>query len=124
MTDTERLKRYDNLLSAVMPPDFKDWWENSKDEWPDVAASVITSLQKREQFAWDQLDQRLTPQPVSVTDRFPGPEDCDADGRCWRFYKENDSQWNMWCYSQRSGHRADYWLPAHALPLPSKEVEG
>ncbi len=31
-------------LSAVMPPDYKDWWANSKLEWPLVAALTITSL--------------------------------------------------------------------------------
>ena len=53
----ERLDRYDQALSAVMPPDFKDWWENSKDEWPDVAAGVIENLRKREELAWEQLDR-------------------------------------------------------------------
>lgn len=55
MTDSERLKLYDEMLSAVMPPDFKDWWENSKDEWPAVAAGVIESLREREDLAWERL---------------------------------------------------------------------
>lgn len=25
MTDADRLKRYDDLLTAYFPPDFKDW---------------------------------------------------------------------------------------------------
>ena len=130
MTDAERLKMYDDLLSAVMPPDFKDWWENSKDEWPDVAAGVIISLRKREQFAWEQLNQRLTPQPVSVTDRLPGPEDCDAWERnhpisnawCW-WWDNNESAWFR---DEADTPRPPYfthWLPFNALPLPSKEVE-
>lgn len=57
MTDTERLKLYDDLLSAVMPPDFKDWWQNSKDEWPEIAAAVIVNLRQREELAWEHLER-------------------------------------------------------------------
>lgn len=51
-----RLKRYDEELSAVMPKDFKDWWENSKEEWPIVARGVIESLREREEIAWQQVE--------------------------------------------------------------------
>ena len=57
MTDLERLKAYDDELSEVMPPDFKDWWQNSKDEWPQIAAAVITNLREREELAWQQLEE-------------------------------------------------------------------
>lgn len=57
MTDSERLAEYDRLLSEVMPPDFKDWWENSKDEWPLVAQMVIKQLREREEIAWKMLEQ-------------------------------------------------------------------
>jgi hypothetical protein len=33
-------------LSAVMPADYKDWWQNSKLEWPLVASLTITSLRE------------------------------------------------------------------------------
>jgi len=26
---------------------------------------------------------RPTPQPISVSERLPGPEDCDEEGKCW-----------------------------------------
>ena len=51
-----RLKRYDEELSVVMPKDFKDWWENSKEEWPIVARGVIENLRKREELAWEMID--------------------------------------------------------------------
>lgn len=51
-----RLKRYDEELSAVMPKDFKDWWENSPEEWPIVARGVIESLREREDLAWQQVE--------------------------------------------------------------------
>lgn len=43
-----RCQKYDTLLSMVMPADFKDWHENSRDEWPEVASMVIQNLRKRE----------------------------------------------------------------------------
>ena len=55
MTDLERLKAYDELLSEVMPDDFKDWHQGSKDEWPQLAAWVIENLREREELAWQQL---------------------------------------------------------------------
>ena len=51
-----RLRRYDEELSKVMPADFKDWHQNSKEEWPEIAAAVITNLREREQLAWEQVD--------------------------------------------------------------------
>lgn len=37
----EALDKWEQALTAVMPADFKDWHENSKEEWPDIAALVI-----------------------------------------------------------------------------------
>ena len=36
-----RLQAYDDEISKEMPPDFKDWWENSKDEWPLITRLVL-----------------------------------------------------------------------------------
>ena len=44
---------YDRELSAVMPDDFKDWWDSPR-ERPQIAAGVITSLREREDLAWAQ----------------------------------------------------------------------
>lgn len=38
---------YETKLSAVMPADFKDWHENNRNEWPDIAAWVITNLREQ-----------------------------------------------------------------------------
>lgn len=51
----ERCADYDRRLSEVMPKDFKDWHQNAKAEWPEVAASTITNLRKREEWAMEQL---------------------------------------------------------------------
>lgn len=40
--------RWETAIGAVMPPDFKDWRENSPSERPAVAAWVISNLRERE----------------------------------------------------------------------------
>jgi hypothetical protein len=45
--------------------------------------------------------------PIPVSEGLPGPEDCDAEGRCWLLTD---------CLS------STYWLPAHALPLPEGPI--
>jgi hypothetical protein len=52
MTDLERLQAYDEELSKVMPKDYKDWWQNSKDEWPLVARLVIEDLEKDREWCY------------------------------------------------------------------------
>lgn len=64
--------------------------------------------------------------PVPVSERLPGPEDCDEQGRCWMFGKI-EGDWRLvstinpgvpklkYCFS--------HWLPANALPLPAGEVQ-
>ena len=55
--ELKRLHDYDTRLTAVMPADFKDWHENSRNEWPEIAAGVITSLREREAEAWKHADR-------------------------------------------------------------------
>jgi hypothetical protein len=64
-------------------------------------------------------------EPVPVSERRPGPEDCDAEGRCWMF-DPCDRGW--WAY--RSALPSDeelgqppwtHWLPHWALPVPAGE---
>lgn len=45
--EVDRLNDYDTRLSAVMPADFKDWHENSRNEWPELAAGTITDLREQ-----------------------------------------------------------------------------
>lgn len=52
----DMLVAWETELSKVMPEDYKDWWQNSKEEWPMVARMSIESLREREQLAWDMLD--------------------------------------------------------------------
>ena len=56
---------------------------------------------------------RPAPQPVPVSERLPGPEDCDAEGRCWWW----DGEWGL-VEHRFLDYCVTHWLPAHALPLP------
>ena len=52
------LTQWQAELSKVMPPDFKDWWQNSKAEWPLVARLVIEG-KNRERAAADEYTARI-----------------------------------------------------------------
>ena len=70
-----------------------------------------------------ELLQRQAPQPVSVHERLPGPEDCDAEGRCWVHQPHEacpeSPAWELMLAKYASAnYEAVCWLPAHALPLP------
>lgn len=56
-SELERLKRYDEELSKVMPEDYKDWHQNTKEDWPIIARYSIESLREREEWALDTLAQ-------------------------------------------------------------------
>lgn len=58
---------------------------------------------------------RPAPQPVPVSDRLPGPGDCDAEGECYWFNPKGSGAWYQNTYQGNYTH----WLPAHALPMPS-----
>ena len=86
------------------------------------------------------LLQRQHPQPVAVSERLPGPEDCDEQGRCWLLTVEDEyPQWRLhsiegaqpggamiWVPVDSSpGVMVDcfytsHWLPANALPTPAQ----
>lgn len=57
-SELARLRRYDEELSKVMPKDFKDWWQGSKEEWPEIAAGVIAERRRREEMAWEALEKQ------------------------------------------------------------------
>jgi hypothetical protein len=57
-----------------------------------------------------------TPQPVLVSKRLPGPQDCTAQGWCWVFYK-GFATWTLEPPLGQDGKHTGYthWLPADAL---------
>ena len=54
------------------------------------------------------------PVPVPVTERLPGQEDRNKNGECWWFNRAGVAEWQL----SSGGPYGDFWLPAHALPLP------
>jgi hypothetical protein len=114
-------------------------------EWADACDEVPLEALDTEIYGWRRcftpeefsgtirsaLDRwgTATPQPVPVTDRLPEAGDCDAEGRCWWLHIGEDG---LGDWFQRAPYpsatsyaffRMTHWLPAHALPLPSGEVE-
>ena len=70
------------------------------------------------------LQQQAAPVPVS--ERLPGPEDCDAEGRCWLGGRQMSSETPTWLFgypgwAERFPDVHHFWLPANALPLPAPE---
>jgi|DEB0MinimDraft_6_1074348.scaffolds.fasta_scaffold86563_1 hypothetical protein len=69
-----------------------------------------------------------TPQAIPVSERLPGPEDCDAEGRCWWGRPESEDWAPDWILATPEAI-AEYceflhpvaWLPAHALPQPNND---
>ena len=58
MTDLERLKAYDDEISKEMPLDFKDWWENSPEEYPLVARLVLEGRRKELEWCYGVIDKQ------------------------------------------------------------------
>lgn len=99
---------YDAIDVIESAPGFTDETTPVGEAW----ATVLTSLSP--------------PQPVPVSERLPGPEDCTAEGRCWLCYTNvcNVTQWSLVLKSAILDGPYSHWLPATALPLPGQEVEG
>ena len=55
------------------------------------------------------------PQPVAVSERLPGAEDCDEQGQCWMSTTATDPSWVL-DYPERCTNWT-HWLPANALPI-------
>ena len=61
-------------------------------------------------------------QPISVSERLPGPGDCDGKGRCWAWkLDDEDDAWHFELQEWVNSPWTTHWLPAHALPVPSHD---
>jgi len=59
-------------------------------------------------------------EPVPVSERLPGPEDCDDSYQCWQWDAKSDS-WTLYTsIGMGLNPLSTHWLPYHALPLPAK----
>ena len=59
-------------------------------------------------------------QPIPVSERLPGPEDCNSKGECWWLHPGDEDCGAFWTlFDGRYRVGCTHWLPAHALPQPS-----
>jgi hypothetical protein len=61
-------------------------------------------------------------EPVPVSERLPGPEDCDAEGQCW-WWDPDCRQTEAWRrgLSEYASGSYSHWLPHWVLPVPGVE---
>jgi hypothetical protein len=101
-------------------PDFdgERWRENWKVTLDEKLARY-KSDNKEPVPLWD----RPAIEPVPVSERLPGPEDCDAEGRCWFCTPSSYVMNANWVYRKAEQRRSwdTHWLPHWALPVPGVE---
>jgi hypothetical protein len=74
---------------------------------PPAPAPVVVPIRARAVLTrWG----RPAVEPVPVSERLPGPEDCDDKGRCW--------------WLARLPFPFTHWLPHWALPVPQEVTDG
>jgi hypothetical protein len=118
-TDEEILK----LAAKELCYEFDESWFLTGRNCPDLDTDPCELLN----FARAVLTRWGTPanQPVAVSERLPGAEDCDAEGRCWWFVPEDDERPSGWYLDGQPPAREirfygnTHWLPHHALPMPT-----
>jgi len=61
-------------------------------------------------------------EPVPITERLPGPDDCDDQGRCWFGTAGSDTMKPHWVYRKAEDRRPwnTHWAPHWALPVPQE----
>lgn len=112
---------YETAPEGPIPEsELADMWNQQADSF-----NQWESLDSGEQLEWAQARAiarcvRPAIKPVSVAERLPGPEHCDAEGQSWWYHPETMSCVACWCYSRGNGTEK-HWLPHHALPLPTNK---
>jgi hypothetical protein len=61
-------------------------------------------------------------EPVPVSERPPGPKDCDAEGLCW-WWSRDITAWCLCFAADGDSSEWTHWLPHWALPVPKREAE-
>jgi hypothetical protein len=108
-----------NLLDRVEPKDLTQ-----------IALQMLFTIERMELIIPEITDTirkaleqaRPTIQPVPVSERLPGPEDCDAKGMCWMLYRSTSmNRTATWSFAHRCcilDAPYTHSLPHHALPTP------
>ncbi len=55
-SELERLQRYDDEISKEMPEDYKDWWQNSKEEWPLITRLTLEGRRESIDQLYDDIE--------------------------------------------------------------------
>jgi hypothetical protein len=128
----------DKELKATMLQAIKDFPPSHPDAKPLSEFKYELELEYRKARAVLARWGRPAIEPVPVSERLPGPEDCDAEGRCWLLTVEDEyPQWRLhsiqgaqpggamiWVPVDSDGAMVDcfytsHWLPHWALPVPA-----
>jgi hypothetical protein len=102
--------------------------------WSDFQHAARTVLARWETPNLAEIRRSMgdAPQPIPVSERLPGPGDCNTDGEVWawrRFDPEGDiDNGDHWCLAFHEWLEDEdcgftHWLPAHALPVPTPTSE-
>jgi hypothetical protein len=96
-------------------------WLRNRDRWTQLTDAQVDR-------AATLLAQQAAPAPVvvpvPVSERPPGPEDCDAEGRCWWFSPPACGPHTIrpcWTFDSETLEGDTHWLPHWALPMPVVE---
>ena len=86
--------------------------------WDELGIDEIVCWAQRQALArWG----RFAIEPVPVSERLPGPEDCDGEGWCW-MYEPDGVWWQVLIDAPSIMPSLTHWLPHWALPVPKSEV--
>jgi hypothetical protein len=106
--------------------DLEATWNAQADafnSWDELGIDEIVWWAQRQALArWG----RSAIEPVPVSERLPGPKDCDAEGRCWWWNPTMDPDCpNWWSFESTEYIETEpYWLPHWALPVPKVNNTG
>jgi hypothetical protein len=135
-------KAAQEIMGSYAKAAYSDGWHEDMESvsWgmilPVEQAQVVERTKAEPDSGFDEWVQyalvparwgRPANQPVPVAEQLPGPEDCDAEGRCWvgcPEYSDDDDygpitynpSWELATFAQGDTH----WLPHHALPIPQQ----
>jgi hypothetical protein len=134
-TDEELWDLYQDLGSYFSPTEFARTvlarWQHAQPEPPTTrpecfgfAMSFLGDPEETEVRRYvEALEARTAIQPVPVSKRLPGAEDCDGEGRCWFCTPSSSVMDANWVYRKAKHRRSwnTHWLPHWALPVPGVE---
>lgn len=123
------LATWESAITAVMPDDLKDWHENSRAEWPAVAAGVITALRADRDEGWRLAAQVPQWLPIESAPKDGTPVDlwrAEWRERAVNMRRVELSAGNVFYEPVGSGpsvvRDATHWMPLPAAPGASLQA--